>query len=382
MIYIKARLAAGPFRMIKERNMERYPQLVVDLAHARENVENLVKRCADRGVRMTGVIKVTNGLPEMCQAYYDGGCRTLASSRIEHLKSLKEKGIGEEFELLRIPMMSEIPDVIKYADISLNSDGSVLEALNAEALRQGKVHRVILMVEVGDLREGYWDREELLRDALKVENDFDGLYLEGVGMNVGCYGSVLPTFDNMQDLVDAAEMIEASIGRKLDTISGGGTSSLMRIFDGDIPERINELRVGGEPLAAYTLKNVYGYPMEWQHEDVIRLRMEVLEVRRKPSHPIGELAVDAFGHSNTYEDRGERLRAILGGGRLDYGEPQDIPNGNPGIEILGASSDHTIVDLEDCLKEYKPGDFIEFRIKYTQLMYLTLNPLTHIKYIE
>ncbi|MBO5995208.1 MAG: alanine racemase [Firmicutes bacterium] len=361
--------------------MERYPQLVINLDHARENVANLVKRCEEKGIRMTGVIKVVNALPEVCRAYYEGGCKILASSRIYHLRELRELGIGDEFELLRIPMMSEIPEVIRYADISLNSDGIVLRALNEEALRQGKIHRVILMVEVGDLREGYWDRDELLRDALMTERELKGLHLEGVGMNVGCYGSVLPSFENMQYLVDCAEMIEEAIGRRLDVISGGGTSSLMRVFDGDVPERINDLRVGGEPLVAYTLKNVYGYPMEWQHEDVVRVRAEVLEVRDKPSHPIGELAVDAFGHKNQYEDRGIRKRALIGIGRQDYGEPSDIPGGIPGMEILGASSDHTILDIEDCGRDYRAGDIIEFRIKYAQLMFMTSRPDVVIKYI-
>ena len=361
--------------------MERYPQLVINLEHARENVAELVRRCSEKGIRMTGVIKVVNGLPEVCRAYYEGGCKVLASSRINQLRALRELGIGDELELLRIPMMSEIPDVIKYADISLNSDGSVLKALNEEALRQGKVHRVILMVDVGDLREGYWDREELLRDAVMAEKELPGLYLEGVGMNVGCYGSVLPTYENLQYLVDCAEMIEGAIERRLDVISGGGTSSLMRVFDGDMPERINDLRVGGEPLAAYTLKHTYGCPMEWQHEDVIRMRAEILEVRDKPSHPIGKLAKDAFGHSNVYEDRGIRKRALLGIGRQDYGEPADIPCDTPGIEILGASSDHTIIDIEDCGREYKAGDIVEIRIRYAQLMYLTSRADVVIKYI-
>lgn len=361
--------------------MERYPQLVINLGHARENIRNLVRKCAEKGIRMTGVIKVVNGLPEVCRAYYEEGCKVLASSRIQHLRDLRELGIGEEYELLRIPMMSEIPDVIKYADVSLNSDGSVLKALNDEAVRQGRIHKVILMVEVGDLREGYWDKEELLKDALMTENDLPGLFLEGVGMNVGCYGSVLPTFENMQYLVDCAEMIEKAIGRKLDVISGGGTSSLMRVFDGDVPERINDLRVGGEPLVAYTLKHVYGYPMEWQHEDVIRMRAEVLEVRNKPSHPIGELAVDAFGHKQVYEDRGIRKRAIIGIGKLDCGEPYDIPNEDPGIEVLGASSDHTILDVEDYGRDLKAGDIIELRIKYAQLMYMTSRNDVYVKYI-
>ena len=361
--------------------MERYPQLVINLDHARENVSNIVKKCAEKGIRVTGVVKVVNGLPEVARAYCEGGCKILASSRIDQLRSYKALGIGDEHELLRVPMMSEVPDVIRYSDISLNSDGDVLRALNEEALRTGRIHKVILMVEVGDLREGYWDKEELLRDALMTENELDGLYLEGVGMNVGCYGSVLPTYENMSYLVECAEMIEEAIGRKLNVISGGGTSSLMRVLDVDVPERINDLRVGGEPLVAYTLKHVYGYPMEWEHEDVVKMRAEILEVRDKPTHPIGELAVDAFGHRQQYEDRGIRKRALLGIGKLDYGEPFDIPNEDPRYRIIGASSDHTIIEIDDPDREYKAGDIIELRIKYAQLMYMSSRPDVTVKYI-
>lgn len=361
--------------------MEKYPQLVINLKHAEENIRNLFERCAAKNVEMIGVVKGFNGIPEISELYEKAGCKVLASSRISQLKVLKERGIGQMLELIRIPMLSEIEDVIRYSDISINSDGKVLRELNREALRQGKVHQVVLMVEVGDLREGYWDRDELVRDAVMTERELEGLHLRGVAMNVGCYGSVLPSFENMQYLVDSAEMIEAAIGRKLEVISGGGTSSLMRLIDGDMPERINELRVGGEPIVAYTLKHVYGYPMEWQHEDVIRMRAEILEIREKPTYPIGKLAVDAFGHENTYRDRGIRKRAIIGAGRLDYGEPCDIPCDIPGAEVMGASSDHTILDIEDCERDYKVGDIIDIRIKYAQLMYMTMCPDVQIKYI-
>jgi len=360
--------------------MERYPQLVYNIPHLIENVQGIVKRCNEIGIQPYGVVKGVNADPVICQAYVDGGLRVLGSSRIEHLQALKENGIGDELLLVRIPMLSEVEDVINYADISLNSNMALLKALNEEAKKQGKIHKVILMVEVGDLREGYWDREELVQDAVKVEKELKNLYLLGTGTNVGCYGSVLPTKETLQKLVDASKLVEDAIGRKLDVISGGGTTSLMRVYDGEMPEGINNLRIGGEPLVAYTLKHVYGFPLEWQHEDVIKLRAEIIEVRTKPSHPIGELGVDAFGHTIQYPERGDRLRAILGVGKFDLGDPQDIPCVPEGIEILGGSSDHVIVDLEDTGKEWHVGDIIEFRIKYGQMMYLSNSQNVKVKY--
>ena len=360
--------------------MERYPQLVINLTHLKENVENMVKICAEQGISVTGVIKGCNGLPEVCKAYSDGGCKVLASSRVEHLKSLKEKGIGSELMLIRLPMLSEVEDCVKYADVSMNSNIETLLALNEEAKKQGKIHKVILMVEVGDLREGYWDRDELVRDSIRIENELKNLYLEGVAMNVGCYGSVVPTPEKIQELVDCAELVEKAIGRKLDVISGGATTSLMRVMDNNMPKRVNNIRIGGEPMVAYTLKHVYGYPMTWEHEDVIKMRAQIIELRTKPSHPIGELGVDAFGHKPVYPNRGDRKRAIIGIGKLDYGAPEDIPNEDPTLEILGASSDHTIVDVEDHKKELHVGDVLEFRIKYAQIMYMSNSPNVHVKY--
>ena len=56
--------------------------------------------------------------------------------------------------MIREPMISEADDVVRYCSLSLNSEWAVLSALNAAALRQQKPHKVLLMAEIGDLREG------------------------------------------------------------------------------------------------------------------------------------------------------------------------------------------------------------------------------------
>ena len=42
-----------------------------------------------------------------------------------------------------------------------------------------------------------------------------------------------------------------------------------------------------------------------------------------------------------------------------------------GIEVLGASSDHTIIDVEDAERDYKVGDTMTFDICYATIVYLT-----------
>lgn len=295
----------------------------------------------------------------------------IASSRLEQLEDARNADIELPFLLLRVPMPSEIPEVIRLTDISLNSELSVLKALNEEAGRQNRKHGIILMADLGDLREGYWDKNEMTDVAEQVETGMEHLELAGVGTNLGCYGSILATKEKLDELVDVAERIEARIGRKLRYISGGATSSLMRVLDGDIPERINMLRCGEGILLARDLELFYGYDMSFMHQDVYTLKAEVIEVKEKPTHPVGQIAVDAFGHTPDYVDRGIRKRALLGIGKVDYGSIEDIFPREKGIQVIGASSDHTILDVEDCGRDLKPGDIIDFDINYASLVYVT-----------
>jgi len=336
-----------------------YPRVTCDLRKVRLNTEEVMGRAKAAGIQVAAVVKGVNGLPEIARIFEEAGCRWIATSRMEQLKNLRESGINLPFMLIRIPMLSEVPDVIEYCDVSLNSDMALLEALNAEAALKNKVHNVILMVEVGDLREGFWDREELIAAAKYTESAVN-LHLLGLGMNVGCYGSVAATKEKMQELADAAELVEAEIGRRLEILSGADTTAFPRILDGTMPERINSMRLGEVMTIGRDLPDLYDTPMPFMIRDAWHLKAEVIEVHRKPSHPIGELCTDAFGHKQVYTDRGIRNRALLAIGKLDYAFPEELIPTEPGIEVIGASSDHTIIDIEDCPKEIKTGDIVEF----------------------
>lgn len=348
-----------------------YPRVEINLQYLKENVAAVVEKCADFGIDIAGVIKGTTGIPECARMFQEGGAKIIASSRLEQIEDAKNFGIDLPYLLLRVPMISELPEVIRLCDISLNSEVSVLRALNEEAEKQGKVHKVILMADLGDLREGFWDKDEMVDVAVMVENELKSLELAGVGTNLGCYGSIEATADKLDELVAIAERIEAKIGRTLEYISGGATTSLPRIINKDMPERINLLRVGEGILLARDLDVFYGYDMSWMHQDVYTLKAEVIEVKDKPSHPVGKISIDAFGHTPEYVDRGIRKRALLGIGKVDYGSIDEIFPKDKGVEVIGASSDHTILDIEDAEREFKPGDIVEFGINYASIVYLT-----------
>jgi len=370
-----------PIAQEEEMNNLGYPRVEINLEKLKHNVMKVNEKCVDNGITMTGVIKGANGLPLIAKQYIEGGVKIIGTSRLDQVFNCKKFGIETTYMLIRIPMISEVKDVVELTDISLNSEVEIIKALNMEARRQDKKHKVILMTDLGDLREGYWDKEELIKTAEWIENDLHNIRLVGVGTNVGCYGSILPTNNKLNELVELAEAIEEKIGRELEFVSGGATSSLMRLWDGDMPKRINHLRLGEGVLLARDLDVVYNYDMSNLNNDVFKIKAEVIEVKRKPSHPVGEVGVDCFGHRPEYIDRGMRDRMLLGIGRVDYGDPDELISKDKGIEILGASSDHTIVDIEDAERKYKIGDILEFEVCYATLVYITSSNNVKIIYV-
>jgi len=268
-------------------------------------------------------------------------------------------------------MLSELEDVVTIANASLQSDITVLRATNAEAAKQKKVHGVMLMVDLGDLREGFWESEELVKAAIEVETSLKNLHLLGVGVNLSCYGSIRPDECNMEKLVKAATLVEDAIGRKLEFISGGASTSTYLVLDKKMPPRVNNLRLGEINIVG---RANYGCDPTFTHRDAFTLRAEVVECRKKPSFPIGQLTVDAFGHVGNYEDRGIRTRALLGIGRVDYGDCFDLFPRRKGVQVLGASSDHTILDVEEADPPIKVGDVLEFDVNYGSLVNLTNTP--------
>ena len=189
--------------------MERYPQLVIATKNLQHNFNCLKEMCRPYGIRITAVTKGFTSVPEACQALWECHPRAIATSRIDQVKKIKEYDPSITTELLRIPALSECDLVVKYADISLNSELAVLQKLNDEALKQGKIHRVILMKDIGDRREGFESEDVMIDAASMVEYGMPGLKLYGIGANFGCYGSICVSKDKVDWLADIMEKIEA-----------------------------------------------------------------------------------------------------------------------------------------------------------------------------
>ena len=262
--------------------------------------------------------------------------------------------------------------MVRLCETSLQSERVTLDALEEECVLQGKTHRVIVMADLGDLREGFWDKDEMVDVCVHVERELPHVELAGVGVNLTCYGSTKPTPEKMQALLAIAARIEKRIGRKLEIVSGGATSSYTLVHWGTMPAGINHLRIGENILLGKDLQVKWGIQdMDYLRMDGFTLRAEVVEVREKPTYPIGEFAIDAFGRKPVYVDRGIRRRAILALGRADVGELESLIPREAGLTVIGGSSDHCIVDVEDCPRRLEVGDIVEFSLCYSHLLYAT-----------
>lgn len=352
--------------------MRQYPQLEFDLALLRSNADAVISRCRGMGIRVCGVVKGVDGLPEAARVLRAAGAEELGTSRLEQVAKCRAAGVPGPWLLIRIPGLTELPDVVALCETSLQSEWPTLLALEEECLRQNKTHRVIVMTDLGDLREGFWDKKELVDVCERVERELPHVHLAGIGVNLTCYGSTKPTPEKMNELVGLARQVEQRIGRKLEIVSGGATSSFTLVHWGTMPAGVNHLRIGEAILLGKDLQVDWGIrDMDYLRMDALTLRAEVVEVKDKPTYPIGEFAIDAFGRKPVYEDRGIRRRAILALGRADVGELESLIPREPGMTVIGGSSDHCIVDVEDCPRRLQVGDIVEFSLCYSHMLYAT-----------
>ncbi|MEW9121298.1 MAG: ornithine racemase Orr [Thermotaleaceae bacterium] len=339
------------------------PRINIDLEKIRHNARTLTECCNHLGIQVAGVTKAFSGTPEIAAAFIEGGVSMLADSRIENLKKLNHLEIPKI--LLRLPMISQIGEVVQYADISLNSELKTIEKLSAEALRKKKKHQIILMVDLGDLREGILEENllEIVGRILKLE----GIILMGLGTNLTCYGGVIPNKKNLGRLVKMTKTIEKEFKIKFKVLSGGNSSSWYLIENGDMPKEINHLRLGEAILLGR--ETAFGNTIPNTYQDAFIFTAEIIELKEKPSLPMGEIGMDAFGNKPHFEDRGIRKRGILAAGKQDVVIESLTPI-DEDIELVGGSSDHLLIDITNSKKKYEVGDQIDFYVGYGALLQL------------
>jgi len=338
-----------------------YPKIVVDLKKVEQNTKIVADVCAEKNVDIMGVTKVFCGAVEIAEAEMKGGIKYFADSRIENLMKLKDFDLPKV--LLRLPMISQVDEVVQYADISLNSELKTIEALNIAAMAKKKIHKIILMIDLGDLREGILPEQfdETVQAILKMNN----IMLHGIGVNLTCYGGVVPNEDNLGQLSVFAKHVKDEYKHHLEIVSGGNSSSYYLLPQDRLPEGINNLRMG--EILVLGRETAYGELVEGMHDDAFIFEAEIIELKEKDTVPTGEIGMDAFGNKPTFVDKGKRMRAILAVGRQDVDPTSLIPL-DERMDYFGSSSDHMMWDVTDC--DYKVGDIVRFKLEYGSILSL------------
>ncbi len=343
---------------------EKYTLLRVRTDRIEANGRRIIADCAAHGVVPWCVSKGISAPREVALAFKSAGFETIADSRLDNIRKMRDGGVQSKFALIRIPMYSELCEAAELCDCVLVSDAGVTAELARICEEKRKKICAVVMFDMGDLREGWWyeDAAGAARAFAALEGRF--LRVAGVGANFSCASGVLPSVKNLQDLAECGHALEAELGRGLEIYSGGGTCSFVEMRRGHLPREFNNLRLGeGILLGRDTAFNMI---IDGLSQDTMQLEAELVEVRPKRTTPVGEVGRDAFGGVPSFTDRGVRRQGILAVGRQDVNIAGLTPL-DGGVYIKTASSDHLLVDIE-ARPDLKTGDILKFRPDYPAML--------------
>lgn len=342
------------------------PRLEVDLFRIEHNARVLAERLSGQGISITGVTKAGLGSVDIANALLRGGACGLGDSRVQNIEHMRGEGVAAPMTLIRSPMLGEVERIVHVADTSCNTELAVMTRLSEAAARAGRLHEVVLMVELGDLREGIMpdDLANMVRAVLRLP----GIVIAGIGANLACHAGVTPDADNMGMLSLLADSIERTFGIRLAQVSGGNSANLAWALSGADVGRINNLRLGEAILLG--CEPLHREPIRGLYQDAFTLVGEVIESKVKPARPWGALGQTAFGSSVAVADSGDISRAILAVGHQDV-DPSGL-RAPPGLVLLGASGDHLIVHSGDAPPAV--GQELRFGLDYSALVRAMTSP--------
>ncbi|MFZ3579262.1 alanine/ornithine racemase family PLP-dependent enzyme [Virgibacillus sp. DJP39] len=345
----------------------------INLAKIAHNADQLVRLYGSKGIGIMGVTKTVCGDAKIAKTFVDSGINMLADSKIENIKKMRDAGIASQFVLLKSPALSEAEAVIQYVDISLNTELFVIKKLAEIAVGKDKIHQIILMIEMGDLREGILPEQLIvfIEEVLKLS----GVIIVGIGANFACFGGVKPNEKNMHYLSELSRMVDVKFSLPLLYVSGGNSANYNWFMDSPNVGSINNLRLGEsiylgrETLDRKVIPGLF--------TDAFIFVSEVIESKIKPSLPYGEIGQDAFGNLPKFQDLGLMRRAIASFGHQDVLVEGLTPELD--VAILGSSSDHTIINARRV--DLKVGDEVRFSLNYGALLSVMTSVYVTKKYI-
>lgn len=350
------------------------PRIEIDLGKIEYNAKKMKSLYASKGIDISGVTKAVCGDPRVVTAMQKSGIDSFGDSRMVNIRRLHAAGIDAPFLLIRTPIPSQVQSVVRHTAMSLNSEVSVIRELSRSAIKQHRIHKIILMVELGDLREGLMPSD--LGDVVGSIVGLKGIKLAGIGTNLACMGGIEPNDQKMGQLSELAEEIEERFSLKLEIVSGGNSANYNWFVGTKDVGRINHLRIGEsiflgcETLDRITIPGLF--------TDAFTLVAEVIESKIKSSAPDGEVHQNAFGHTPKFKDRGPIRRVILAVGLQDVLVSGLTPRKD--IDIIGTSSDHMILDAKET--NLQVGNEVAFDFNYGALLMAMTSPYIKKRYKE
>ena len=349
--------------------------ITLDKKKLKANFDFLNTLFIKNGIEWSVVSKLLSGNKEYLTELLKFGLTQICDSRVSNLKMVKSINPKIETTYIKPPAKRAISSVVKYADVSMNTEFETIKLLSDEAIKQNKIHKIIIMIELGELREGVMgdDFMAFYESVFKLKN----IQVVGIGTNLTCLYGVLPNHDKLIQLSLYEQLIEARFNRQIKYVSGGSSVTIPLIFQNLLPKGINHFRVG-ETLFLGT--DVYNNrPFKKMHSDTFRLYSEIIELTKKPMVPEGDLGTNVEGEDFEFDpvNIGETsIRAIIDIGLLDV-DINHLELVDKTLKIAGASSDMIVIDLDENKKKYKVGDLIEFKLDYMGIL-----RIMNSKYIE
>lgn len=351
--------------------------LIIDTEKILENIIKLDDYLARHNINWTLATKMLCGYQAVLEKLITSDVikrtHSVADSRVSNLRIIKEIRQDVVTMYIKPPPMDQVGNVVRYADISMNTTLQTIEALNKEAARQDKIHRIIVMIEMGELREGVI-RDNVLSFYEKV---FELPHIEviGIGTNLGCMYGVEPTYDKLIQLCLYEQLIEAKFDRNLELVSGGSSITLPLISKKKVPLGVNHFRIGETVFLGTDLNlNKKFRNLSTATFDFIA---EIVELAKKETAPDGIVSEANIGHtsalSNEYR---ESYRCILDFGILDVDVNDLVPKDDQ-VSFFGTTSDMTVYDLGKRSGKYKVGSQVHFWPNY-----MAVARLMNSRYVE
>lgn len=362
--------------------------LKINTKHIISNIKQISKFLKSNEKEWSLITKVFSGdenllkrilIPEVLKDIH-----SLGDSRLSSLKKLKKLNPKINTVYIKPPAIVYIDEIVQYADISLNTSFKTICALNKAAEKQKKIHKIVIMIELGELREGV-NREELLKFYENVFN-LGNIEVIGLGSNLGCMYGVEPTYDKLLQLCLYKELIQAKFNKNLSIISGGSSITLPLVASNTVPKDMNHFRIGEaaffgtSPLDNKQFMDLY--------TDAFVFEANIIELERKDMLPDGILSEANIGHTadfNQDEMNSSSYKAILDFGLLDV-DKNDIEVFDKEVKFVGITSDMMVVDLGENIREngekkYFVGSKICFKPSYMGVARLLNSGFIDIEYV-